>query len=183
VLCALFLCGILLQACTGVLMHHHGAGWTTTSIAAYYRGSETPAAPNQHAFGVHNDDATAPPSSMPPNAKPIAVARTFGSLLEIAHLHAFAMPVVLFIVAHLFSMTPVGRQRWAGIICYGSFIAALTDIITPFLLRYVSADFALVKLAAFLALEGSLIFMVVITLWYGLKTFFTPPDNSAARTA
>ena len=166
--------GILGQAVSGILMHHHGAGWTPTSIATYYRGSDSPTTASNAAFGI---DAPDHPNAAPMPAGRIAITRSFGTLLEVAHLHLVAMPLVLFIIAHLFSMTPSGKHRWAGALCYGSFIAAAADILTPFALRYGSAYFAPVKLAAFLALEASLIAMVLITLGAALASFRSPPTN------
>ncbi len=155
-------------------MHHHGAGWTPTSIATYYRGSEKPTTPNNATFGIEAPDN---PNATQAPAGRIAIARSFGTLLEVAHLHLVAMPLVLFIVAHLFSMTPMGKQRWAGALCYGSFIAAAADILTPFALRYGSATFAPIKLIAFLALEASLIAMVCMILWTALTSFRSPQNN------
>ena len=162
-------------------MHHHGAGWTPTSIATYYRGSETPTTASNAAFGL---DAPDHPGAAPVPTGRIAIARSFGTLLEVAHLHLVAMPLVLFIIAHLFSMTPSGKHRWAGALCYGSFIAAAADILTPFALRYGSAYFApifaSVKLAAFLALEASLVAMVLITLCAALASFRSSSTNAGS---
>lgn len=179
ILCVLFLLGILSQAISGILMHHHGAGWTPTSISLYYRGSEAPATANHAAFGI---DAPDNPSATPTPTGRIAIARSYGTLLEVAHLHLVAMPLILFIVAHLFSMTPSGKQRWAGALCYGSFVAAAADILTPFALRYGSSAFAPVKLAAFLALEASLVAMVLVTLCAALASFRSLPTNPGSAT-
>jgi hypothetical protein len=149
VLCVLFLVGMLAQAVSGILMHHHGAGWTPTSIGAYYNGNEEAAVPGED----------------------LQIARSFGTLLEVAHFHLVAMPVIFFIIAHLFSMTPLGRQRWAGILCYGGFIFAFGDILSPFAVRYWSAAFAPVKLISFIGLEACMIGMTLGTLLAGLRTF------------
>ena len=160
-------------------MHHHGAGWTPTSIALYYRGSDIPTPARSATFGI---DAPDNPSTSPVPSGRIAIGRSFGTLLEVAHLHLVAMPLILFIVAHLFSMTPSGKQRWAGALCYGSFVAAAADILTPFALRYGSSAFAPVKLAAFLALEASLVAMVLITLCAALGSFRSSPTNAGSGT-
>lgn len=160
-------------------MHHHGAGWTPNSIALYYRGSDIPATASSATFGI---DAPDTPSASPVPSGRIAIGRSYGTLLEVAHLHLVAMPLILFIVAHLFSMTPSGKQRWAGALCYGSFVAAAADILTPFALRYGSSAFAPVKLAAFLALEASLVAMVLITLCAALGSFRSSPTNAGSGT-
>jgi hypothetical protein len=77
ILCVLFLLGILSQAISGILMHHHGAGWTPTSISLYYRGSEAPATANHAAFGIDTPDN---PSAAPTPTGRIAIARSYGTL-------------------------------------------------------------------------------------------------------
>lgn len=168
-LTALFLLGVALQAVSGILMHHHGPGWTSASVAAHYRGDERPAeeaddAAVQRMFAV-GDEA---PSSAPP----LRVARSWGTLLEVAHFHLVAMPLLIFVVAHLFSMAPLGRTRWSGVLCYGSFVCGLLDVLLPFAIRYGSAAFAPLKLAAFIGLEASLLTMTLGTLAAGVVALF-----------
>lgn len=145
ILCALFLLGILAQAVSGVLMHHLGPGWTPASVAAYYRGDEAgdPAVTTPgDRFGVVEDESAATPVP----TRTMHVARSFGTLVEVAHLHLVAMPLVLFVVAHLFSMTPLGRGAVGGALCYVGFACAAADIMAPFAVRYVSAGIAPVKI-------------------------------------
>jgi hypothetical protein len=151
----LFLVGVCAQGVSGILLHHHGAGWTASSIAAYYRGSAPVAPVDDAALDAHFAIGDPPP----PAAAPVTVARSFGTLLEVAHFHLVAMPLLLLVVAHLFSMAPWGRSRWAGAVCYFGFACAFVDILAPFAVRYLSADFAPVKLVAFIGLEAVLIGM------------------------
>ena len=168
-LTALFLVGVALQAVSGILMHHHGPGWTPASVAAHYRGDERPAdyadeAAVQRMFAVGDEG--------PSTAPPMRVARSWGTLLEVAHVHLVAMPLLLFVVAHLFSMAPLGRRRWSGVLCYGSFLCGLLDVLLPFAIRYGSAAFAPLKLAAFIGLEASLLAMTLGTLGAGVIALF-----------
>lgn len=144
ILCALFLIGTMLQAVSGVLMHHRGPGWTPISVQEHYLGVQDPT----------DSDSSSPNLG----------AKEFATLLDVAHMHLVAMPMLLFVVAHLFSMTPVGRARWAGALCYASFAFALVDIMAPFGVRFVSPSYAWPKLVAFIGLETSLLFMTVVTL-------------------
>ena len=172
ILCTLFLLGILGQALSGIIMHHLGPGWAPSEIATYYRGDDAAPAIGGDRFGLGDDtDPSTPPRSM-------TVARTFGSLLEVAHLHLVAMPLVLFVVAHLFSMIDAGRGRWGGALCYGGFAGAALDISMPFAVRYGSAAFAPLKLAGFVLLEACLVVMVVLTLIAGIASFFSTPSGS-----
>jgi len=165
ILCALFLVGVILQGVSGIVLHHLGPGWTPTSIAAHYRGNDVVAPTSDEELqALFNTGAP-----LPDSVQPVKVARSFGTLMEIAHFHLVAMPLLLFVVAHLFSMTPIGRNRWAGAICYTAFACALVDILTPFALRYVSASFAPLKLIAFIGLETCLIGMAMTILVGGVR--------------
>ncbi len=174
----MFLLGILAQAISGVVMHHLGPGWTPASVASYYRGDDQqPLASGGDRFGLGaSDDADANPP------RTLHVARSFGTLVEVAHLHLVAMPLVLFVVAHLFSMTPAGRGRVGGALCYAGFFGAFCDISAPFAVRYVSAAFAPCKLAGFLVLESCLLVMVLLTLAAAAASFTGRPPGSGAFT-
>lgn len=155
-LIGLFLFGILAQAVTGILMHHRGPGWTPATITAHYRGRTV-------------DFATLPPQDV---ERAMAgdprfldrPAKTWDALLDVAHMHLAFMPMIVFIVAHLFSMAPFAKRAWAGCLCYATGIAALVDIATPFLIRLGWPGFATVKLLAFIVLECGLIAMTVTVL-------------------
>lgn len=174
-LCALFLLGILAQAISGVLMHHLGAGWTPSSVATYYRGDETPLPVGGGRFGLDDDTD---PAAAPAPPRTMHVARSFGTLVEVAHLHLVAMPLVLFVVAHLFSMIAAGRTALGGALCYAGFAGAALDITMPFAVRYLSAGFAPLKLVGFFLLETCLVAMVVMTLAACISSFFTRPPGT-----
>jgi hypothetical protein len=173
----LFLLGILAQAVSGVLMHHLGAGWTPASVAAYYRGNEDPTPIGGDRFGVADD---ADPAAAPMAPRTMQVARSFGTLVEVAHLHLVAMPLVLFVVAHLFSMIVAGRSAFGGALCYLGFAGAALDILSPFAVRYLSAGFAPLKLAGFFLLEVCLVAMVVMTLIACIASFVTRPPGTGS---
>ena len=160
-LTVLFLLGVTAQALSGIFMQHNGAGWTPASVQRYYLGDveagTTPTGGDM--FGEGDPDG--PPAV-------IAVGKPLGALMEVAHFHLVAMPLLLFVIAHLFSMTPPGRARAMGWLCYGSFAAAFLDIAAPFLVRFVSGGFAVVKIGAFLTLQSSLLLMTLWTLYYAL---------------
>lgn len=174
----LFLIGILGQAVSGMMMQHLGAGWTPTSVASYYRGDDTPAAIGGDRFGMDDDaDPSITATASPPRT--MHVARSFGTLVEVAHLHLVAMPLVLFVIAHLFSMIPAGRGALGGALCYLGFAGAALDILSPFAIRYLSAGFAPFKLAGFFLLEASLVTMVVMTLFVCISSFFAQPSGTS----
>jgi hypothetical protein len=170
VLTTLLLLGIAGQAVSGVLMHHQRAGWTPTSVAEHYRGRTVDPA---HLAPADLDKALAgdPAFSDTP-------AKTWEALLDVAHMHFAWMPLVVFLVAHLFAMAPLGRGRLGGLLGYGTLSAALLDILAPFLVRYHHAAWAWVKLGAFIALETGLLLMIVLTLAGGLQALRTRRDPS-----
>ncbi|MCS7311474.1 MAG: hypothetical protein NZ742_00945 [Acidobacteria bacterium] len=110
-------------------------GFSYHSIIEYYRGSEA-------AFRA---------------------PKSFFGLLEETHFHAFAMMVFLMTLNHLLLFT--GAPRWvkAGAI-HVSFGSALADMASGWLIRFVHPGFALLKMGAFLALQGSLL-VILILLW------------------
>ncbi len=170
-LCALFLFGMLLQGVSGILMHHHGPGWSPQSIATYYRGDDASAL----AEDANDQETPSAPTT-------ISLGRSFAGLLEVAHFHLVAMPLVIFVVAHLFSMTSAGRTRWGGFLCGLALLSAFADIFAPFAVAYLSASFALVKLGAFIALEASFLTMSGITFTASVGSFAAPagdPSRSA----
>ncbi|HYE07764.1 MAG TPA: hypothetical protein VEL07_19755 [Planctomycetota bacterium] len=163
ILTTLLLLGMLGQALSGIAMHHLGPGWTPSSIATHYRGDEgEPTVADPLAPLVFHEP------------KPLA------ALVDIAHMHLFAMPLAIFLVAHLFSMGGPGRTRAGGVLCYLAFAAAFTDIAAPFLVRYGGAGFAAFKLAAFVVLMTCYLALIVMTLIGCLRTFggrSTPPPH------
>jgi hypothetical protein len=82
-------------------------------------------------------------------------AKSLHELLETAHFHAFSMPVVLLIVAHLMGLTRFGPV-WKALLISGGFAGALLNLVSPFLLVYGGAGWVPVKLAGNLLLGASL---------------------------
>ncbi len=157
ILTTLLMLGMLGQALSGIAMHHLGPGWTTASVAAHYRGDG----------GDESDAAIADPLA------PLVIhePKPLAALVDVAHMHLFAMPLALFLVAHLFSMGGPGRSHAGGALCYLAFAAAFTDIAAPFLVRYGGAGFAALKLAAFGVLMSCYLALIVMTLIGCVRTF------------
>jgi hypothetical protein len=110
-------------------------GFSYRAIVEYYRGSE-------EAFRT---------------------PKSFFSLLEETHFHAFAMMVFLMTLNHLLLFT--GAPRWVkAVVIHVSFGSALADMASGWLIRFVHPGFALLKMAAFLTLQGTLLVLWVL-LW------------------
>ncbi len=107
-------------------------GWTPNSIAAYYLGSEA--------------------DYRPP--------RTAGSMLEVTHAHLPMMALVMLLLTHLLIFAPYSR-RTRVLLILGAFLSATLDEGAGWLVRFVHPGFAVVKLAAFVSLQGILGFLLV----------------------
>jgi hypothetical protein len=91
-------------------------------------------------------------------------ARSYQGLLELSHFHLFAMGMLLMVLTHLILFIPVGGTFKAWLIIV-PFLSGLLSEGAGWLVRYVSADFAILKVLGFLLLQGSLIVLAVVSLW------------------
>jgi hypothetical protein len=107
-------------------------GFTPASVAAYYLGSEA--------------------DYRPP--------RTAGSMLEVTHAHLPMMALVMLLLTHLLIFAPYSRRARIWLIV-GAFVSAALDEGAGWLVRFVHPGFAVVKLAAFVSLQGILAFLLV----------------------
>ena len=90
--------------------------------------------------------------------------RTYQGMLEVAHFHLFAMGMLLLVLTHLMLFVPI-RDRTKLWLIVLPFVAALLDEGGGWLVRFVDPAFAVVKIAGFLLLQGSLGALIAISLW------------------
>lgn len=90
--------------------------------------------------------------------------RSYQGMLEVSHFHLFAMGMLLLVLTHLMLFIPVGNRTKLWLIVL-PFASAILDESAGWLVRFVSADLAFLKVAGFLALQGSLAALVFISLW------------------
>lgn len=107
-------------------------GFTPASIASYYLGSEA--------------------DYRPP--------RTAGAMLEVTHAHLPMMALVILLLTHLLIFAPYAK-RTRVLLIVGAFLSAALDEGAGWLVRFVHPGFAIVKLAAFVSLQGILGFLLV----------------------
>ena len=112
-------------------------GFSYDSVVEYYRGSEA-------------------------NFRP---PKSYLGMLEEAHFHFFSMAVILVTLNHLILFTSLGI-RWKLLLIVSSFLSALGDIAGGWLIRYVSTDFAYLKIASVIVLQVSLAALMIITIWF-----------------
>ncbi len=116
-------------------------GFTPASIAAYYLGSEA--------------------GFRPP--------RTAGAMLEVTHMHLPMMALVMLLLTHLLIFAPYAN-RTRILLIVGAFLSAALEEGAGWLVRFVHPGFAVLKLGAFVALQGILAFLLValaLFLWSG----------------
>lgn len=107
-------------------------GFTPESVAAYYLGSEA--------------------EFRPP--------RTAGAMLEVTHGHLPMMALVALLLTHLMIFAPYSKG-WKIALVSATFLSALLEEGAGWLIRFVHPGFSWLKLAAFVALQGLLAFLLV----------------------
>jgi hypothetical protein len=117
---------------TNLVLFLSRLGFTPSSVAAYYLGSEA--------------------DFRPP--------RTAGAMLEVTHGHLPMMALVVLLLTHLMIFAPYSRRAKIGLIA-AAFLSALLEEGAGWLVRFVHPAFAWVKLASFVALQGILAFLMV----------------------
>ncbi len=91
-------------------------------------------------------------------------AKTYRGLLEVSHFHLFAVGMLLLVLTHLTLFIPVGPRVKAWLIAV-PFLSGLVCEGAGWLVRFVGPQLAIVKVLGFLALQGSLAALVVVSLW------------------
>lgn len=98
----------------------------------------------------------------------LARPRSAAGLLEVAVPHLLAIPLTLFIVIHLVGWAGVARGAAFGLLTRASFGLALSSIGAGLALRFLWPALSVLKLAAFLGLEATLvlwIYLLVRAFW------------------
>jgi hypothetical protein len=133
---ALYSIYVILLWITNAMLYFSKMSLTTASVVNYYLGSE---------------EAYLSP-------------RSYQGLLEVSHFHLFAVGMLLLVLTHLMLFVPLRGWLKAWLIAF-PFLAALLDEGAGWLVRFVSPNFAIVKIAGFLLLQGSLALLVGLSLW------------------
>jgi hypothetical protein len=121
---------------TNALLYFHKMGLSPASVVDYYLGNE----------------------------ERFLQPRSYQGLLEVSHFHLFAMGMLLLVLTHLMLFVPVSARAKAFLIVV-PFVAAAADEASGWLVRFVHPGFAIAKVGSFLLLQGSLLALIVISLW------------------
>lgn len=125
IILAFFYLYFLLHWITGILMFRDKLGFSYQGVVRYFLGD--------------------PEQFMNP--------RSFVGLLEVTHFHLFAMGLFFVIFTHLLMFSPLKDGIKATMIWLLG-LSLLTDICSSWLIRYVAAPFAWLKLGSFWVLQA-----------------------------
>lgn len=92
-------------------------------------------------------------------------ARSYLGMLEEAHFHFFAMAIILVTLNHLILFTKISNF-WKLVLILLSYLSALGDIAGGWLIRYVSPEFAYLKIASLIGLQLSLAVLMIVVIWF-----------------
>lgn len=92
-------------------------------------------------------------------------ARSYLGMLEEAHFHFFAMAIILVTLNHLILFTKISNF-WKLVLILLSYLSALGDIAGGWLIRYVSPEFAYLKIASLIGLQISLAVLMIVVIWF-----------------
>lgn len=89
---------------------------------------------------------------------------SFRELAEVTHFHLFTMPVVFMILVHVLYLTQASHttQIWLTWLSFGG---VALDLISPWLISYISPIFVLTMLAGDILMMGSFLAMMAIPLY------------------
>ena len=90
-------------------------------------------------------------------------AKSTGELLETTHFHLFAMPMQLFVLAHVFLLGRA-KQRWRLAVVLACFAGAALDLAAPWLVQGLGPDWAWSKIAARALMAPTMLAMTVLPL-------------------
>lgn len=118
-------------------------GFTPSSVATYYNGSEA--------------------DFRPP--------RSAQSMVEVTHMHLPMMALVMLLLTHLLIFAPMPERR-KKLFIGASFGSALLLEASGWLVRFVSPDWAILKIASFLSLQAMLAYLLI-----GLARYLLLPER------
>ena len=117
---------------TNILLYVEKIGFTYTSVVDYYLGS---------------DEEFRNPIS-------------YGGLLEVTHFHLFVFAIVLLLVSHLTVFSGINQRLKLPLITV-SFISGFLDIASGWLIRFVSPEFAYLKVLGFIVFQMSFAILLI----------------------
>lgn len=130
------LCYILVLWLTNILLYIEKIGFTYSSVAGYYLGSE--------------DEFKNPVS--------------YRGLLELTHFHLFTFAFLLLLVNHLTVFLNISRYLKLYFIII-SFTSGLAEMGSGWLIRFISPSFAYLKIGSFIIFQTSFLCLLVFSFF------------------
>ena len=94
--------------------------------------------------------------------------KSYREIIEITHVHAFTIPLIIFVLSRIFSMTKV-REVFKIAIYSFAFIGTIMNLSGPWLIRYKSDIFTLTLIASYIILGLCFIFFIsmpIYEMWF-----------------
>ncbi|MGH2567140.1 MAG: hypothetical protein ACRDGA_02290 [Bacteroidota bacterium] len=139
---------------TNFLIYFDKMDFSPGSVVSYYNGSEE-------------------------NFRP---ARSYQSMLEVTHAHMAMMAFVLLLLTHLIIFAPFSKFRRVVFIVV-AFGSALLNEASGWLVRFVSSDYAWLKVASFSTLQAVLIFLLASLAIFLLRSAREEQEKPATDAA
>jgi len=93
-----------------------------------------------------------------------AFPRAFGQMLEEAHFHAFIEGLILLVLAHLFVATSIRRPMKYAVVLL-AFGSTLTDLASPWLIKYIASGFAYLQMTSWIGMETSALLLIGVPFY------------------
>lgn len=144
-----FVLFVLLGLASSLALQYNQTQFQTSKAETYYLGNK----------GEKNVDT-------------FHVKKSYRELLEVAHFHLYIMPIIYLAYVHLYFLTkrPETEKVFVTII---TFTALLGEIITPWLIRFVSDNFSYLFWYSGLGITVPTLWMAAIIL----KALWIPPSD------
>ena len=140
----------------GVVNYRLRTGLGVEGAVAWYRGNEATAGPSDAAL----------------------YEKSALELLDATHAHLFGQAFLLFLLAHLFALTPV-RSRIKLVAYLAAFLSVALDTAVPWLIRFVSPAFAPLQPVGLALMLGTFLLFVVAPL----REMWLVPDTADTSVA
>ncbi|MFQ5579058.1 MAG: hypothetical protein ACE5FZ_00460 [Nitrospiria bacterium] len=98
------------------------------------------------------------------NEEEMAFPKEFIELLEVTHFHAYIEGILLLVLAHLYVAVPHSRRIKLAVIGI-SFGSTLLDLLSPWLIRYLSAYAAFGQIGAWIGMSLSYLPLTLVPLY------------------
>jgi hypothetical protein len=141
-----FVIFILLGLLSSIALYHQQFDFSTETASNYYRGNQ----------GEKNVDT-------------FYVPKPYPRLLEVTHFHLYITSLVYLAFTHLYFLSPRSTAEKVGVTVV-VFTGLLTEIATPWLVRYGSGSFSLLFWFSGLAITVTTLWMAFVCLgemWLG----------------